>query len=274
MSAAKRVAEAAKTIRARWEKGVSSDPQTEAAQALEDTGQLLDPEAAAELVAFRKVRELAEQVAEHGPFPVPVGPVLRSELDQAHDGIAGACLARWESEQENERLRWALASARRGRSRLRAQVAELESAAYGDATVRLLAPVEQIRHLHACVAAQLSRADTLDRLCREQRARADALELERHSTNEARDDVVQELRARPSCPCPPVDQPGPHQIGCPQAEVPPVAAPLKGRARLVASAVADAEATHWKRLGIEDPHDGPLAHTYRVGHDLPEAGGV
>lgn len=74
MSAAKRVARAAKTIRARWERQVSTDPQTEAAQALEDTGQLLDPEVAAELVAFRKARELAAAVAEHGAFPVPVGP--------------------------------------------------------------------------------------------------------------------------------------------------------------------------------------------------------
>ena len=46
--------------------------------------------------------------------------------------------------------------------------------------------------------------------------------------------------------------------------------PLTGRARLDASAARDAEATHWKRLGIEDPHDGPLAHSYRVPHDLPD----
>jgi hypothetical protein len=84
----------------------------------------------------------------------------------------------------------------------RARVAALEAAAYGDATVRLLSPVEQIRHLHACVAAQLSRADTLDRLCREQRAQADKatarvaeLEAERHSTNEALSEAAEALRA-------------------------------------------------------------------------------
>ena len=55
--------------------------------------------------------------------------------------------------------------------RLRARVAELEAAAYGDAEVRLLAPVEQIRHLHQAVAAQMSRAGTLDRLLREAQAR-------------------------------------------------------------------------------------------------------
>lgn len=59
---------------------------------------------------------------------------------------------------------------------LRARVAELEDAAYGDAKVRLIDPVGQIRHLHACVAAQKHRADTLDRLCREQRTRADKAE--------------------------------------------------------------------------------------------------
>jgi hypothetical protein len=124
---------------------------------------------------------------------------------------------------------------------------------------------------------------------------AAGLELERRSTNEALDDAVRELRARQGggCSCPPAGRP--HQVGCPLDGVPvagpsewpvneltaaymPVAslredAPLKGRARLDASAAADAEATHWKRLGIEDPHDGPLARTYRLSHDLPEAGG-
>ena len=57
MSAAKRVAHAAETIRARWEHNVESDPQTEAAQALEDTCQLLDPEVAAELERLRVERD-------------------------------------------------------------------------------------------------------------------------------------------------------------------------------------------------------------------------
>ncbi|MET9098336.1 hypothetical protein [Streptomyces antibioticus] len=51
--------------------------------------------------------------------------------------------------------------------RLRAKVAELEDAAYGDATVRLLHPVEQIRLLHSSLATQRSRADSLDSLLRE-----------------------------------------------------------------------------------------------------------
>ncbi|MFF7485580.1 hypothetical protein ACFZBC_08790 [Streptomyces luteogriseus] len=62
------------------------------------------------------------------------------------------------------------------KERLTARIAELEAVAYGDATVRLLSPVEQIRHLHACVTAQLSRADTLDRLLREKQARVAELD--------------------------------------------------------------------------------------------------
>lgn len=77
-------------------------------------------------------------------------------------------------------------------------------------------------------------------------ARIAELEAERHVTNEALDDAVRELRARK----------------------------LTGRARLDGSAAAAAEATHWKRLGVEDPYDSPLRHDYRVGRDLPELGGA
>lgn len=50
-------------------------------------------------------------------------------------------------------------------------------------------------------------------------AQVAALLAERHTTNESPDDAVQELRARQTCPCPPEDQPGPHQLGRPLAEV-------------------------------------------------------
>lgn len=71
------------------------------------------------------------ELAEHGiagsadALPMPVAPE-RSELDQARDDVMGACLARWEEEQENARLRLALKSAQRGRRDLRARIAELE----------------------------------------------------------------------------------------------------------------------------------------------------
>ncbi|MFB6619434.1 hypothetical protein ACFC5H_09065 [Streptomyces rochei] len=53
-------------------------------------------------------------------------PQQAAEHEQLRNDITGACLARWEEEQDNARLRLALASAQRGRQELRARVAELE----------------------------------------------------------------------------------------------------------------------------------------------------
>jgi hypothetical protein len=221
VSAAERVAQAAKTIRARWEQQVSTDPQTEAAQALEDAGQLLDPEAAAELVAFRKARELAAVVAEHGALPMPVGPELQGvdiedQREQA-EAWEGHILGAWDGKfaMEGGLDRAVLKLARMVKSdvaevdRLRAQVAEL---------------------------------------------------------NESLTVAAEALRARQSCPCPSVDQPGPHQVGCPQAEVP-------GRSVEVS---ADRLSRFFAPVASlrEDPHDSPLHHSYRVPRDLPEMGGA
>ncbi|UJV43843.1 hypothetical protein [Streptomyces sp. AMCC400023] len=72
MSAAKRVAHAAETIRARWERDVASDPQTEAAQALEDTCQLLDPEVAAELDRLRVRLDEVHRIPQDNLTPAEV----------------------------------------------------------------------------------------------------------------------------------------------------------------------------------------------------------
>ncbi|MEU5608396.1 hypothetical protein AB0H03_06510 [Streptomyces sparsogenes] len=92
MSAAERVAHAAATIRARWELGVSTDPQTEAAQALEDCCQLLDPEVAAELARLRaRVAELeaAAEPEPSGPVPVPPPGLATAEaVEQLRDALA------------------------------------------------------------------------------------------------------------------------------------------------------------------------------------------
>ncbi|MFD8866050.1 hypothetical protein ACFV1F_17025 [Streptomyces sp. NPDC059590] len=53
---------------------------------------------------------------------------LRAELNQAHDDRTGACLARWEEEQDNARLRLAWASAQRGRQEARTRIAERDRA--------------------------------------------------------------------------------------------------------------------------------------------------
>lgn len=63
MSAAKRVAHAAQTIRAAWERGVTADPQTDAAQALEDTGLLMSPEKAAELAKRTELLRIVQAMA-------------------------------------------------------------------------------------------------------------------------------------------------------------------------------------------------------------------
>jgi hypothetical protein len=148
-------------------------------------------------------------------------------------------------------------------AKLQARIAELEAAAYGDAEVRLLNPVEQIQHLHACVAAQMSRADTLDRLCREQRARADQAE--------------EQLAAKDR----PVDEdPIVYALTDKAAQLP--AAPRVRHLRELLDRQCDqTEADGITRriaptqaLQLEDPHDSPLHHTYRVGHDLPTTDGA
>ncbi|MEV6014670.1 hypothetical protein [Streptomyces sp. NPDC051997] len=108
-----------------------------------------------------------------------------------------------------------------------------------------------------------------DDLSELERLRAEVAELraERHVTNEALDDAVRELRARQA----------PATDGITRRIAPTQALraelPLKGSARLDASAATAAGATHWKRLGLEDPHESPLHRTDRIPHDLPPLDG-
>lgn len=170
----------------------------------------------AEIFPEEPLTSLPDAVAAMGALPVPVGPVPRT-LDTVEDELTGVSLSLYEEELLTERLRWALASAKRGRARLRAQVA--------------------------------------------------ALLEERRSTNEALDDAVQELRARQSCPCPPADQPGPHQLGCPQAEVPVTGSSMAESADRLTAFFAPVAALR-EALSREEPHDSPLHQAHRLGHDL------
>jgi hypothetical protein len=181
---------------------------------------------------------LPEAVAFLGALPMPVGPVPRT-LDAVEDELTGVSLSLYEEELTAERLRWALASAKRGRARLRARVAELEVLELGDPDGRVSATCAEPSH------PTWLRSTTDVRGC--PWCRIAELEAERHSTNESLDDAVQALRARQSCPCPPADHP--HQVGCPLAEVP--------RASLCE--VLDGE--HWPTVH----------HDYRpgLGRDLP-----
>ncbi|MDW4900608.1 hypothetical protein RB625_19555 [Streptomyces californicus] len=115
------------------------------AAALDAAGVLQSPESAAELAAYRALE-----------LGTPEGRVSAKCEDSSHPV--------WLRDLDDKRgCPWC-------------RVAELEAEAYGDAAVRLVDPISQIRHLHACVAAQRSRADVLDRLCGKYQERSELLE--------------------------------------------------------------------------------------------------
>lgn len=75
--------------------------------------------------------------------------------------------------------------------------------------------------------------------------------------------------AEPACPCPPADPP--HQVGCVFDGVP--ASPLSERPVDGPSPPFPTVASLREVSSREEPHDSPLHHPYRVGHDLPATGG-
>jgi hypothetical protein len=97
----------------------------------------------------------------------------------------------------------------------------------------------------------------LDRL----RAQVAELLAERHVTNEALDDAVQELRARQAAD------------GITRRIAP--TQPLRADTEGVRPHVAELRnLLAGQRAAVEDPHDGPLAHRYRVPRDLPPLDGA
>jgi hypothetical protein len=214
-------------------------------------------------------------------LPMPVGPVPRSELDQARDDVMGACLARWEEEQDNARLRLALASAKRGRSQLRAKVAELlaerhtTNEALDDAVQALRAdraesePPRIRKHHPDCAAVVQAGAPCT---------------CPPDFTGEDPDDLVAE--DEDGCTCPDTGRGEPHDVDCPQADAPgpyDAVVPAVGsdsaemrelRAALTGSPDAITRQIAPLRALREDPHDSPLHHDWRLGRDLPEMGGA
>ncbi|MEV5957236.1 hypothetical protein AB0M11_26305 [Streptomyces sp. NPDC051987] len=168
------------------------------------------------------ITNLPDAVAAQGALPMPVGTEPRT-LNVVEEELTGANLALYEEELENARLRLALKSAQRGRRELRADVQFLEPS--------------RARWRKACIDAEGER-DLL-------KARVAELEAERHSTNEALDDAVRELRAR--------------EVERSEDKLTRLLAPVQAL-----------------RESLEDPHDSPLHHEYRVSHDLPlpETGGA
>ncbi|KFG08133.1 hypothetical protein [Streptomyces scabiei] len=156
MSAAKRVAHAAETIRARWERDVESDPQTEAAQALEDAGLLTDGPAVA-------ARESESQEPRRGPL--------------------------WSL------LEWSFWGAGMG-DVFRLPLADTMLAAISPETQaqaeQIMADFTERRKIEKTgVTVYQEQRDELERL----RSEVAALRAERHSTNESLSKAAEQLRA-------------------------------------------------------------------------------
>jgi hypothetical protein len=163
---------------------------------------------------------------------------------------------------------------------LRARVAELEAAAFGDAPVRLLEPIAQIGHLHDCVAAQKHRADTLNWISKEQRQRANAAEA-RVAELEATVTALEVPRPGNAFPlvlqrsyghadrwaiCDRQGRRWTRGAGwCPES-----GGIADDRLRNAARFTLAEALPLARRLAAEDPHDSPLHTDYRLGHDLPE----
>jgi hypothetical protein len=218
-----------------------------------------------------KARMLARRVARS---PLPATP----ELDQVLEDLTGANLARWEEEQENARLRLALASARRGRSQLRAKVAELlaerhtTNEALDDAVQALRAdraesePPRIRKHHPDCAAVVQAGAPCT---------------CPPDFTGEDPDDLADE----DGCTCPDTGRGEPHDVDCPQADAPgpydavaPAVGPGSPEMRELRAALTGAPDAITQRIAPlqalrEDPHDSPLHHNWRLGRDLPEMGG-
>lgn len=150
-------------------------------------------------------------------------------------------------------------------SRLLAKMPELTRRRNEDMALRgELAPMDEPRKVPFALGASLVPA--VQWLV----TRVSELESERHVTNEALSDAAVALRA------------GRDRIAELEAErtspapvIPRAMGP--GEQRLAERAMAELEATHYRRLGLtppastrEEANDSPLHHTYRFGRDLPE----
>lgn len=119
-------------------------------------------------------------------------------------------------------------------------------------------------------------ADELERL----RARVAELEAERHSTNEALSDAAEALRAnRDRIAELEAARTGSRPGGHSRPEADDVTPQVQKLRALLAGQRAAAETdpgrrAAWRMLAepLEDPHDSPLHHDYRVPRDLPETG--
>lgn len=194
--------------------------------------------------AGESITSLPEAVAALGalPVPVPVGPEPRT-LDVVEHELTGARLSLYEEELETARLRLALASAKRGRARLRSQVASLNEALTA-AAERMRADAARIAELEkreaavAEFAAERAEYITAIRNCHPDNQH----DYDRWQGHAAARRQLSEL------------------LGL------PVAWPLEG-------GVPAPRLAHVQREP-DGEHYQHAHHDYRVSHDLPETGGT
>lgn len=118
-------------------------------------------------------------------------PEVAAEREQLRNDITGACLARWEEEQENARLRLALKSAQRGRREMRSQRDE-----FCDRVDTLTAVAKgNKRHVQSLFAE----LQTAQRERDEARARATELEAERAKYVGAEPTIAEEMAYLSRC---------------------------------------------------------------------------
>jgi hypothetical protein len=132
--------------------------------------------------------EVVEQIVfALGAAGLLLSPESAAAMDKALEDLTGARLSLWEEEQENARLRLALASAQRGRRELRELVRQMRDALSG---YDCPPPGETPMQLVTRVSVAWSEAEQ----------RIAELEAERHSTNDALAEVTvaQRAAARPA----------------------------------------------------------------------------
>lgn len=116
---------------------------------------------------------------------------------------------------------------------------------------------------------EVERAYTFDTAALKQRVAE--LEAELATANGVLDDTAKARRAEASCLCPPADLPGPHQFGCPQAEVPVVGASVEESADKLSRSFAPVAAL---REVLDGEHFATVHHDWLIGRDLPEVVGA
>ncbi len=230
-------------------------------------------------------------------LPVPVGPLPRT-LDVVEDELTGVSLSLYEEELLTERLRWALASAKRGRARLRARVAALleerhstnESVSEAAEALRVQrdriaedgcsCPPAAHPHQVGCLLDEAREGEPTDVQCSKcgdpvhwvKSTNSDG-GFWRHRFIPGRVlDHFGEVAGSEGCHPFEAEYQGESDAkrrlpNCKACGRPATHAAHDGDVRPQVRELRNLLAG--QRAAIEDPHDSPLHHPYRLGHDLP-----